>query len=197
MLPLLALPQELIEQILLLLDPQDITNCKLISREFNVFIRSSIVLQYLLACHAAGVLNNPNCNLPYADRYEALLKREKAWSRLQPVFKMTFDAIKEPSTIYDLTAGAFLLGDVNYRDLHYCTLPSTPNDIPQWTALHAHGPNKIWSGNIIDMGMAIYEHDLIVNVVSCVRHFLFCAFFCSLSTLGPRSTPTRLALSTR
>src|SRR6266550_6591065 len=116
MLPLvLALPDELIEQILLQLDPQDIRTCKLISREFNVFIRSSIVLQYLLACQAAGVIDNPHCNLPYADRYEVLLKREKAWSKLQPAFTTTFDATKEPSSIYDLTAGAFLLGDVNYR----------------------------------------------------------------------------------
>ncbi|KAF8344628.1 hypothetical protein F5887DRAFT_969911 [Amanita rubescens] len=161
-----ALPHELIEQILLKLDPKDIRNCKLISSQFNDFICSSIVLQYLLACQVAGVIDNPHSNLSYADRYDRLLKREKAWSSLQPVFTTTFDATNEPSSIYDLTAGTFLLGDVNYRDLHYCTLPSTPDDIPQWITLNAHGPNRDWSGNIIDMGMAVYEHDLIVNVVS-------------------------------
>ncbi|KAF8334357.1 hypothetical protein F5887DRAFT_991429 [Amanita rubescens] len=172
----MALPHELIEQILLKLDPKDIRNCKLISSEFNDFICSSIVLQYLLACQVAGVIDNPHCNLSYADRYDLLLKREKAWSSLQPVFTTTFDATNEPSSIYDLTAGTFLLGDVNYRDLHYCTLPSTPNDIPQWNTLNAHGPNRDWSGNIIDMGMAVYEHDLIVNVVSTTLDMILIKF---------------------
>ena len=166
---LLLLPRELLEQILLQLDPQSLKTCALLSREFNTFIRSSITLQYLIACHAAGVLDNPRCILPYAERYEALLKREKAWSRLQPVFTKTFDVTHGPSSIYDLTAGVYLLGNTNYRDLHYCVLPSTPNDVPQWIALHACGPNYNWNGEIIDMGMAIYEHDLIANVISYVR----------------------------
>ena len=101
---------------------------------------------------------------------------------------MNFDAINEPSTIYDLTAGAFLLGDVNYRDLHYCGLPSTPNDIPQRTTFNAHGQNRNWTGNIIDVGMAVYQHDLIVNVISYVRHPLLYEFLFSSSTLGPQLT---------
>lgn len=171
---LLALPLDLLEQILLRMDAQDIRTCTLLSKGFNIFIRSSVVLQYLIACHAAGVVDNQRCKLPYAERHEALLKREKAWCRFQPVFTKTFDVPNElPFGIHKLTAGVFLLVDDNHRDLHYCTLPSTPDEVPQWATIHGHGPEKDWNGAIVDVGMAVYEHDLIVNVISCVHNNLF------------------------
>ncbi|KAF8329212.1 hypothetical protein F5887DRAFT_1142549 [Amanita rubescens] len=166
---LLALPLDLREQILVQLDGQDIRTCTLLSKEFNVFIRSSIVLQYLIACHAAGVVDNPRCKLSYAERYEALLKREEAWYRFQPVFTETFDVQSERQFgIHRLSAGIYLLGDNNRRDLRYCTLPSTPDEVPQWATIHGHGPKRDWNGAIINVGMAIYEHDLIVNAVSLI-----------------------------
>ncbi|KAF8329211.1 hypothetical protein F5887DRAFT_1111444 [Amanita rubescens] len=164
---LLALPLDLREQILLQLDGQDIRTCTLLSKEFNIFIRSSIVLQYLIACHAAGVVDNPYCKLSYAERYEALSKREEAWRMFLPVFTRKFDVPNELRFgIHKLNAGVYLLGDSNGRDLRYCTLPSTPDEVPQWATIHGHGPQKDWNGSIVNVGMAIYEHDLIVNVVS-------------------------------
>lgn len=75
LLDMLPLPRELLLQ----LDPLGVKACALLSREFNTFIHPSIALQYLLTCHAAGIVDNPRCKLPYyAERYEALLKREKA-----------------------------------------------------------------------------------------------------------------------
>ncbi len=161
------------------LDTQDIRTCTLLSKEFNIFIRSSIVLQYLIACHAAGVVDNPRCKLSYAERYEALLKREKAWCRFQPVFGETFAVPNEPRfDIHKLSEGVYLLGDSNRRDLRCCTLPSTPDEVPQWATIHGHGPKRDWNGVIIDVGMAVYEHDLIVNVVSFVHktYFMECIF---------------------
>jgi hypothetical protein len=168
---LLALPLDLLEQILLQLDAQDVRTCALLSKEFNTFIRSSIVLQYLIACHAAGVVDNPHCKLSYAERYEALSKREKAWRRFQPLFTKKFNVPnKLPFGIHKLSAGVYLLGDSNGRDLRYCTLPSTPDEVPQWATIHGHGPKKDWNGAVVNVGMAIYEHDLIVNVISFVHN---------------------------
>ncbi|KAF8335199.1 hypothetical protein F5887DRAFT_892119, partial [Amanita rubescens] len=162
---LLALPPDLLERILLQLDGQDVITCSLISRQFNIFIRSSIILQYRIACHAAGVVDNPHCKLSYPERHEALSKREMAWRRLQPVFTKTFDVPHVPSSLYDLTSGIYC-SDVENQHLHYCSLPSTPEDVLQWNTIYVHGPNKNGDECIADMGMAINEHDLIISIVS-------------------------------
>ena len=161
------LPRELLEQILLQLDPLSVKACALLSREFITIIRSSLALRYLLACHTAGVVDNPRCKLSYAERYEALRKREKGWCGLQPTFTQTFDIKYGPSFKHDLTAGIYLHAHVDYRDLHYCALPSTPNDVPRWSAINAFGPssNQDEELEIVDVGMAVYEHDLLASVM--------------------------------
>lgn len=166
---MLHLPREVLEQILLKLDPLSVKTCTRLSREFNTIICSSTALQYLLACLAAGVEDNPRCKLSYAERYKALLKRERRWCGLQPAFTKTLDVKHEPP-IYpsDLTSGLYLLGHVNSRDLHYCTLPSTPTDVIQWTSINARGPNRNGDERIMGMGMAVYEHDLVANIISYV-----------------------------
>lgn len=170
---LLTLPRDLLEQILRRLNAQDVKTCSLISRKFNMIIRSSIFLQYRIACHAAGVVDDPRCKLAYAERYEALLKRERAWRRFQPVFTKTLDVSNESPkrlVLQNVNAGLYLIGDFDHRNLHYCTLPSTPEDVPRWAVIHGHGPKKDWNGQFANVGMAICEHDLIVNVLACV-HF--------------------------
>lgn len=118
-------------------------------------------------------MDNSHCKLSYPERHEALLKRENAWRTLQPVFTKTFDVLHVPSSFYDLTSGVYCSGDVGRQDVHYCSLPSRPEDILQWNTIYGHGPNRNWDGAIVDMGMAIYEHDLIVNIISFVYHNLF------------------------
>ncbi|KAM6497732.1 hypothetical protein JOM56_005680 [Amanita muscaria] len=164
----LTLPRELMERILLLLDIKFMLKCRLVNREFHAIIQSSTLLQYYLACKASGVIDNPQSPLSYAERLEALKDREDAWRKLKPVFEMTIKANDLPSTLYELTAGNFFLGDKNRKDLYYCRLPSSPQDNPQWFRISGHGPGQSWSdsGSIIEMGMALYEHDLVVNVIS-------------------------------
>ncbi|KAM6499884.1 hypothetical protein JOM56_005392 [Amanita muscaria] len=162
---LLSLPHELVERILLLLATESVQKCRLVNRELNAIIQSSTVLQYLQACAAAGIIDNPRSPLSYAERLEALKKREDAWRTLKPVFETTINVDHQASSVYDLTAGTYLLGDHNLRDLYYCRLPSSPQDNPRWIRIPCHGPEQNRSGIIIDMGMAVYEHDLIVNVI--------------------------------
>ena len=141
---LLALPYDLLERILLYLDAQDVGRCTLVPRQINNFVPSSVILRYRLACHAAGVVDNPCRNLSFAERYEALIKREKAWSTFQPAFIKTFhDAYKASSIVYNLTSGVYLYGDGWGRNLwHYCFLPSTPDDVLRWTTIPSHAPIK-------------------------------------------------------
>ncbi|KIL60576.1 hypothetical protein M378DRAFT_83581, partial [Amanita muscaria Koide BX008] len=162
----LPLPHELVERILLMLDTKSTLKCRLVNREFNAIIQSSTLVQYYLACTAAGVIDNPQSPLSYAERLEALKKREDAWRKLNPVFETTIKANDQPSTSYELTAGNYFLCDDRWKDLHYCHLPSSLQDNPQWVRIPGHGPGQGWSGSIVDMGMAVYEHDLVVSVIS-------------------------------
>ncbi|KAM6500889.1 hypothetical protein JOM56_003903 [Amanita muscaria] len=162
----LTLPRELVERILLLLDTKSILKSRLVNREFNAIIQSSTLVQYYLACTAAGVIDNPQSPLSYAERLEALKKREGGWRKLTPMFETTIKPIDQPSTLYELAGGSYFLTDEHRRDLYHCHLPSSPEDNPQWLRIPGHGPRQSWSGFILDMGMAVYEHDLVVNIIS-------------------------------
>ncbi|KAM6499876.1 hypothetical protein JOM56_005384 [Amanita muscaria] len=166
-LPSVALPRELVEQILLLLDTEFVLTCRLVNREFNETIQSSTLLQYSLACKAACVVDNPQSPLSYAERLEALKKREDAWRKLSPVFEMTFGVKHQTaSQICRSTEGVYFLTDDNRKDLHYCHLTSFRQDSPQWIRMPGHGPALNWSGILVNFTTALYEHDLIVNFIS-------------------------------
>ncbi|KIL62095.1 hypothetical protein M378DRAFT_13054, partial [Amanita muscaria Koide BX008] len=94
-----------------------------------------------------------------------LKKREDAWRKLTPVFETTIKIIDKPSTLYELAAGNYFLIDKNRKYLYYCRLPSSPQDNPKWSPIPGHGPGQNGSGSIIDVGMAVDEHDLVVNSI--------------------------------
>jgi len=173
---LLALPHDVVERIFLYLDAEDVRKCTLVSMQLNSFIRSSVILRYRLACYVAGVVDNSYCTLSFAERYDALMKREKSWYRFQPAFMKTFDDAHEPFPICDLTSGVYLYGDSEGHNLHYCFLPSTPDDVLRWITIPSHAPIKNWNRDCVHIhkvGMAVDEHDLMINVISCVRQNLF------------------------
>ncbi|KAM6499990.1 hypothetical protein JOM56_005498 [Amanita muscaria] len=140
--------------------------CRLVNKEFNDIIQSSTLLQYFLACKAAGVIDNPRSPLSYGERLEALLKREDAWRTLKPVFETTIKVNHRPHAIYSLTEGAYFLDDDNQKDMHYCHLPSSPQDNPRWITIPHHGPGEGSPGIFVNFAIAVYEHDLIINLIS-------------------------------
>ncbi|KIL63043.1 hypothetical protein M378DRAFT_732193 [Amanita muscaria Koide BX008] len=165
-----TLPSELVEQILLLLDTESVLTCRLVNREFNKIIQSSTLLQYFLACKAAGVIDNPQSPLSCIERLEALKKREDAWRKLKPVFEMTISVKHQTaSSISRSTEGVYFLSDENLKDLNYCHLTSFPQDNPRWTKIPGHGPALNWPGILVNFVTALYEHDLIVNLISSDR----------------------------
>ncbi|KIL58182.1 hypothetical protein M378DRAFT_86879, partial [Amanita muscaria Koide BX008] len=160
------LPRELVERILLLLDTESMLTCGLVNREFNEIIQSSTLLQYSLACKAAAVVDNSRSSLSYAERLQALKKREEAWRKLKPVFEMTIDTHSTTSSICRSTEGVYFMTDDNRKDLNYCHLPSFPQDNPRWIRIPGHGPALDWSGILVNFAAALYEHDLIVNFIT-------------------------------
>ncbi|KAM6497468.1 hypothetical protein JOM56_007941 [Amanita muscaria] len=161
----MTFPRELVERVLLLLDTKPMLRCRLVSREFNAIIQSSTLMQYYLTCRAAGVIDNPQSPLSYAERLEALKKREEAWTKLTPVFETTINAI-DPSQLFELSAGIYIRSDKNQQNMYCCHLPSSPQDTPEWFMIPGHGAGQSGSGSICGNGLAVYEHDLIVNVIS-------------------------------
>ncbi|KIL63948.1 hypothetical protein M378DRAFT_648301 [Amanita muscaria Koide BX008] len=161
----LTLPRELVERTFRLLDTTSILTCRLVNREFNEIIQSSTVLQYFLACKAAGVIDNPRSSLSYGERLKALWKREDAWRMLKPVFETTIKVNHPVNGTYDLTEGVFFHDDENLKDLQNCQLPSSPQDNPRWNRIPGLGPGEGSPGLLANFGTAVYEHDLIINVI--------------------------------
>jgi hypothetical protein len=153
------LPPELIVHILYHLSPKDLLACRLISKYFNNIIQNSILLQYHLALNGAQAENNPYSYLPTSEKLKALEDSEKAWAFLRPRFTTSIEVPHNPSGIYDLTGGVYLLGNANKTQLHYMQLPSRGQDEICWKVIDV-------GRMIIDMGLCVHEHDLIAIVTT-------------------------------
>ncbi|KAG6867361.1 hypothetical protein C0993_003846, partial [Termitomyces sp. T159_Od127] len=79
---------------------------------------------------------------------------EDGWSTLHVDFQRTIPVRHQASGLYDLTAGACVLGDVDRRTLHYCRLPQKPDDAVEWSHIPV-------GHQMVDFGLALHEHDLI------------------------------------
>ncbi|TFK41206.1 hypothetical protein BDQ12DRAFT_679076 [Crucibulum laeve] len=158
-LKLVDIPEELIVQILSYLGPSDLVTCELTSSTLRSIIKEAVVLRYSRALQVAGMEDNPNSNLSVTERLARLERRESAWFKNIPDFTTTIPVHHNPSGIYDLTSGVYLLGNTNRLALHYCKLPTSSEDDTSWKNIEVER-------NIIDMGLAAYEHDLIAVVTT-------------------------------
>ena len=162
---LLDLPNELIIQILSHLTHQDLVACQLSNTALYTAIKASVLLQFQIALSTFKATDNPSCPLSVSERLQALKSSENAWTFLRQDFNQRIAADFQASTIYDLSGGVFLLGDVSLTALHYIKLPSSIEDDVQWKKIQL---NPAEDGIIIDMGFCVYEHDLLAVVTTCV-----------------------------
>ncbi|KDR77919.1 hypothetical protein GALMADRAFT_94412 [Galerina marginata CBS 339.88] len=153
----LDLPAEIIVQILHELVTQDLFACQLTSRYLHNIVKESVVLQYGATLAFANAEDNPCSNHPVAEKLRALKSGEKAWSFLRPVFTKSVPVTHGQSGIYDLSAGVYLLSNSSRTALHYLRLPSNEDEDTSWQKIHSE---KV----LIDIGLCLYEHDLIVIV---------------------------------
>ena len=167
---LLHFPPELMTRILLYLSPLDIISCGRTCRILYDLCNDS-TLRYLVQMERCAVSDDMSPGLSYPERLHILEKREEAWASLD--FRRSVEVCIpfNPSGYYDFTDGMFLLGtghDCGSRHLtvgYSCiTLPSLADPQDQ---------NLEWKGNspetqILDVGLAVEEHDLIAAVTAWV-----------------------------
>jgi len=158
---LLQLPPEILVQILQKLDIDGLFSCQLTSKYLDHLIRQSVAIQYNVALFAAMAEDNPCLSLTVAEKFRALKSSEDAWTFLRPDFTTSIPVTHKQSGVYDLTGGVYLLSNSTRTALHYLKLPSKQGDETDWKVLRS-------SKSIIDIGLSIFEHDLMVNVVTCV-----------------------------
>ncbi|KAF8961935.1 hypothetical protein BDZ97DRAFT_1826703, partial [Flammula alnicola] len=144
--------------------PTDLVACELACRYLLSVIRGSIALQYHVALIGAKAMDNPCSVLPVSTKLAQLKAGEKAWAVLRPNFTASIPVKHSPSGIYDLTGGVYLLGDQTRRALHYVRLPSHAEEEAEWKTIDV-------GRMIIDMGLCVYEHDLIA-VVTTTPHIV-------------------------
>ncbi|KAF9804393.1 hypothetical protein IEO21_09405 [Rhodonia placenta] len=170
------LPPELLAYILAYLPLPGLAACLSVNRRLHDIIVSDVLLQYIVELRAAGVENNssPSCRLTIADRLRMLRQREQAWECLE-FGRITSIPVKHnPSGIYDLTGGLFLLGEsrsptrTGTDALHFVRLLSAISDSEESEGEYIAADAK-WSridlgAHIVDIGLAVQEHDLIAIV---------------------------------
>ena len=126
-----------------------------------------------------GVNDDLRPGLCYSDRLRILERRERAWEMLdfrKPVqVCVPFDS----TGIYDFTGGAFLLGTRLYSasrrptiGYSYVSLPSLPEGEEKRKEVQWMGLNL--GIQVLDVGLAVHEHDLIAALTACVLFLLSC-----------------------
>lgn len=160
----LDLPPELAIRIFLSLSLSDLAACQLTSSFLYSVIANSAEVQYYLATLIAGVDNNVDIDLSVLDRLERLRSLEQGWRHIKFDFSHT------------VRSGAFLGGGSSFsptladgfhfmgrvvnppgrkEELLYFKFPLGPDEEVHQKSLCVaeHG--------IIDIAVAVYEHDLI------------------------------------
>jgi hypothetical protein len=160
---LLHIPPELMIRILLYLSAHDIISCKRTCRMLYDMC-SDPVLRYLVQMERCAVSDDMRPGLGYLERLRILEKREEAWATLDFRRSVQVSVPFNPSSTYDFTGGAFLLGTRPSADdeftvgYSYVSLPSLSEDKKvEWKGFNLGIP-------ILDVGLAVYEHDLIAAV---------------------------------
>ncbi|TFK53870.1 hypothetical protein OE88DRAFT_1654217 [Heliocybe sulcata] len=168
-LQLLGLPAELLHRCLYFLDGYSLLNCRRINRLFNTIIKQSTALQYAIELFAACAEDNPSCALSVSEKLQRLHRRQDAWHRFIRHKFISVDVQHIPSGIYDFTGGVYILGEAPQgmsrftSGLKYICLPSL-DELEDDKEVQIPWHSMETKDAIVDLGMAIQEHDLIAVV---------------------------------
>ncbi|KAI0746564.1 hypothetical protein C8Q80DRAFT_1121358 [Daedaleopsis nitida] len=168
---LVDLPDELLAQIASFLSPGALVHLQQVSTRFHDIVQSNVALQYALELHVAGMVDNPASRLVPAERLRILRQKEESWRTIDLSDRRLLSLQHNPSGIYDLTGGVLLLGERRNTGSH------TGTDSVHTVHLHSAFSNaggdsrrlSLWrtidlGQQVIDVGLAIQEHDLIAIV---------------------------------
>ncbi|KAJ7757071.1 hypothetical protein B0H16DRAFT_1416893 [Mycena metata] len=159
---LVDLPPELLVHIFTFLPRDAIHCCRKTSRYLYQTIKFSIELRYQVDREFAHVTDNPASLLPISERIAKLGARESGFSTMTPSWVRTIPVPFTTAGLYELSCGLFWLGESGREALRYIVLPNEPpgpNPSPiQWERIALPSSRS----RIIDFGLAIDEHDLVV-----------------------------------
>ncbi|EKM79712.1 hypothetical protein AGABI1DRAFT_59449 [Agaricus bisporus var. burnettii JB137-S8] len=164
---LLHLPPEILTQVILLLPLKSIIVCKQVNHYIHSLISESVEIRYLVQLLLSEYVDNPHCSLSTNERLALLEKRNRSKgidARVRKRFKIPFVV----SGIYDLTGGIYLLGGARRKSLHYMYLPDKAN-FPNYEEIEWRGKEIRMEYTIIDMGLSVYENDLLAVITMCVQ----------------------------
>ena len=167
---ILDLPDELLAQIAVHLSFKDILHLQQVCSRFYDLVNSIAALQYAIELRVAGMIDNHASRLVPGERLRILREKEKAWMGVDLSDKKVLPLSHNPSGIYDLTGGVLLRGERRHTE------GNTGTDSVHTVRLHSAfeekavtQTSKLWSHldlgkQVIDVGLAIQEHDLIAIV---------------------------------
>lgn len=169
-LSLLDIPPELIVSIILYLSPHDIISCQRTCRKL-CDVCNDTALRYLVQMERSGVSDDLRPGISYPDRL-LLLQRREAWANLDFHKNVQVTVPFESTGIYDFTGGAFLLGTRLHSTSRRPTIGYSYVTLPSLTST-TEDPKLKWRGlsvgiQILDVGLAVHEHDLIAALTACV-----------------------------
>jgi hypothetical protein len=109
--------------------------------------------------------------LSYQERLLVLQRREEAWANLDFHKNVQVTVPFESTGIYDFTGGALLLGTRLHSTSHGPTIGYSYLTLPSLTS--TEDPKLEWREltlgiRILDVGLAVHEHDLIAALTACV-----------------------------
>ncbi|KAF9553352.1 hypothetical protein CPC08DRAFT_822345 [Agrocybe pediades] len=156
---LVDLPPEIITEVFLFLSPADILNFRLTHRLFNLIFWECLLVQYTSLLEETNLEDNPCAPISISEKLEELKHAGRAWDLARPEFSTRLPVIHHQSGVYDLTGGVYLLSNDTRTAMHYLRLPRKKEDVPEWKIIKS-------AASIIDIGLCLFEHDMIVNVTT-------------------------------
>ena len=169
---LLDLPPELIVSIISYLSPHDIISCQRTCRKL-CDVCENTALRYLVQMERFGVSGDLGPGISYPERLLLLQRREEAWANLNFSKSVQVTVPFESTGIYDFTGGAFLLGTRLHITRRRPTIGYSYVILPSLSSTETEDQNLKWHGlgmgiQILDVGLAVHEHDLIALLTACV-----------------------------
>ena len=175
---LLHIPPEVIIHILQYVSPKDIISCRRTCHTmYNIC--NDPFLRYLVQMECCGVSDDIRPGLCYSDRLRILERRERAWGMLNFSNSYRVHVPFDSTDLYELTGGALLIGtrmcardhrtSVGYSYVSLPSLSVEQDQKIQWI-------ERDFGTQVLDVGMAVYEHDLIAALVVCVFPLLLSAW---------------------
>ena len=128
-------------------------------------------LRYLVQMERCGVTDDLRHGLCYSDRLRILERHEEAWAILDFRKAVRVHVPFDSTGMYDLTGGTLLLGTGMCATSR---LPSVGYSYVCLPSLSVEQDRKLqWMERdigiqILDVGLAVHEHDLIAILTACV-----------------------------